>query len=97
MRNNWTFNLYTTAQSGQYSDTANTEEENAAATNGRVPGFSVWNTQLSYKLPQWKGSELAVGVNNLFDRRYYTRNVDTNGGRMVGAPRMVYLQARLAY
>ncbi|EHK65470.1 TonB-dependent siderophore receptor [Achromobacter arsenitoxydans] len=96
-RNNWTFNLFTTAQSGQYSDTANTEDENADASNGRVPGFSVWNTQLSYKLPQWKGSELAVGVNNLFDRRYYTRNVDTNGGRMVGAPRMVYLQARLAY
>ncbi|SSW66786.1 Fe(3+) dicitrate transport protein FecA [Achromobacter agilis] len=97
MRNNWTFNLFTTMQSGQYSDTANTEQENADATNGRVPGFSVWNTQLSYKLPQWKGSELAIGVNNLFDRRYYTRNVDTNGGRMVGAPRMVYLQARLAY
>ncbi|MEN4918994.1 TonB-dependent siderophore receptor [Achromobacter spanius] len=96
-RNNWTFNLFTTAQSGQYSDTANTEEENADATTGRVPGFSVWNTQLSYKFPQWRGSELAVGVNNLFDRRYYTRNVDTNGGRMVGAPRMVYLQARLAY
>jgi Fe(3+) dicitrate transport protein len=96
-RNNWTFNLYTMAQSGQYSDTANTEKENTDASNGRVPGFSVWNTQLSYKLPQWKGSELAVGVNNLFDRRYYSRNVDTNGGRMVGAPRMVYLQARLAY
>ncbi|GFN26169.1 TonB-dependent receptor [Achromobacter denitrificans] len=96
-RNNWTFNLYTMAQSGQYSDTANTEKENADASNGRVPGFSVWNTQLSYKLPQWKGSELAVGVNNLFDRRYYSRNVDTNGGRMVGAPRMVYLQAHLAY
>ncbi|OZI64027.1 TonB-dependent siderophore receptor [Bordetella genomosp. 1] len=96
-RDHWTFNLYTTAQSGQYSDTANTERETADASNGRVPGFSVWNTQLSYKLPQWKGSEVAVGVNNLFDRRYYTRNVDTNGGRMVGAPRMVYVQARLAY
>ena len=96
-RNHWTFNLYTTAQSGQYSDTANTRDENASASNGRVPGFSIWNTQLAYKLPQWKGSEVALGVNNVFDRRYYTRNVDTNGGRMVGAPRMVYVQARLAY
>lgn len=94
---NWALNLYTTAQSGQYSDTANTERESADAGNGRVPGFSVWNAQLSYKLPAWKGSELALGVNNLFDRRYYTRNVDTNGGRMVGAPRMIYVQARLAY
>ncbi|MCD0505664.1 TonB-dependent receptor family protein [Bordetella petrii] len=94
---NWAFDLFTTAQSSQYSDTANTEAESANARNGRVPGFSVWNAQLSYKLPARQGSELAVGVNNLFDRRYYTRNTDTNGGRMVGAPRMVYVQARLAY
>lgn len=93
----WTFNVFTTMQSGQYSDTANTERETADASNGRVPGFSVWNAQLSYKIPQWKGSELAFGVNNVFDRRYYTRNVDSNAGRMVGAPRMVYVQARLAY
>ncbi|WP_373454479.1 TonB-dependent siderophore receptor [Bordetella genomosp. 9] len=94
---NWVFNVFSTAQSSQYSDTANTDKESADATNGRVPGFSVWNAQLSYRLPQWKGSELAFGVNNVFDRRYYTRNTDTNGGRMVGAPRMVYVQARVAY
>jgi Fe(3+) dicitrate transport protein len=94
---NWAFNVFTTAQSSQYSDTANTGPETPDAMDGRVPGFSVWNAQLSYKIPSWKGSELALGVNNLFDRRYYTRNTDTNGGRMVGAPRMVYVQARLAY
>jgi Fe(3+) dicitrate transport protein len=94
---NWALNLFTTVQSGQYSDTANTERESAEADNGRVPGFNVWNAQLSYTLPDSEGSELVVGVNNLFDRRYYTRNVDNNGGRMVGAPRMVYVQARLAY
>ncbi len=91
---NWAFNLFTTAQSSQYSDTANTGPETPDALDGRVPGFSVWNAQLSYRLAQWKGSELALGINNLFDRRYYTRNIDTNGGRMVGAPRMVYVQAR---
>lgn len=95
--NNWAFNLFTTAQSSQYSDTANTVQESANARNGRVPGFSVWNAQLDYKIPGWKGSAVTLGVNNLFDRRYYTRNTDTNGGRMVGAPRMVYVQARLAY
>jgi Fe(3+) dicitrate transport protein len=94
---NWAFNVFTTMQSSQYSDTANTDQESPDALDGRVPGFSVWNAQLSYKIPSWKGSELALGVNNVFDRRYYTRNVDTNGGRMVGAPRMVYVQARLAY
>ena len=94
--NRWAFNLSTTMQSGQYSDTANTREENADASNGRVPGFSVWNAQVSYQLPR-HDSELIFGVNNLFDKRYYTRNVDGNAGRMVGAPRMFYVQARLAY
>lgn len=96
-RSNWALNVFATVQSSQYSDTANTVQESADATNGRVPGFSVWNAQVSYKIPGRKGSDLAFGVNNLFDRRYYSRNVDANGGRMVGAPRMVYIQARLAY
>jgi Fe(3+) dicitrate transport protein len=38
-----------------------------------------------------------AGVNNLADKRYYTRNVDGNAGRMVGAPRMAYVQLRVAY
>lgn len=38
-----------------------------------------------------------AGVNNLSDRRYYTRNVDGNAGRMVGAPRTAYLQLRASY
>ncbi|WP_442951960.1 TonB-dependent siderophore receptor [Orrella sp. JC864] len=96
-RGDWTLNLFTTAQGSQWSDTANTGPESADARNGRVPGFSVWNAQLSYKIPGRQGSDLALGVNNLFDRRYYTRNTDTNGGRMAGAPRMVYAQLRLAY
>lgn len=96
-RQNWALNVFATVQSSQYADTANTVQESADATNGRVPGFSVWNAQVNYKIPGRKGSDLAFGINNLFDRRYYSRNVDTNGGRMVGAPRMVYIQARLAY
>jgi Fe(3+) dicitrate transport protein len=95
--NDWSLNVFTTAQSGQYSDTANTRAESADAINGRVPGFSIWNAQLAYKIPNRKGSDLIFGVTNLFDRRYYTRNTDTNGGRMVGAPQMVYVQARLQY
>uniref|UniRef100_UPI00313B677D TonB-dependent siderophore receptor n=1 Tax=unclassified Cupriavidus TaxID=2640874 RepID=UPI00313B677D len=96
-RQSWALNVFATVQSSQYSDTANTVQESADALNGRVPGFSVWNAQVSYKIPGRKNSDLAFGVNNLFDHRYYTRNVDTNGGRMVGAPRMFYVQARLAY
>ena len=38
-----------------------------------------------------------VGVNNIADHRYYTRNVDGNPGRMVGAPRTFYVQGRYAF
>jgi Fe(3+) dicitrate transport protein len=43
------------------------------------------------------GYEVMAGVNNLAGKRYYTRNVDGNAGRMVGAPRLAYLQLRVAY
>jgi len=62
-----------------------------------VPGFRLWNAQLSWKAPLAKSLDLRLGVNNIADKRYYTRNVDGNAGRMVGAPRTVYVQGRLAF
>ena len=96
-RDAWGFNLSSTHQSGQYSDLANTEAESANANVGRIPGFRLWNVQLSWKVPHYKGSEIMVGVNNIGDKRYYTRNVDGNPGRMVGAPRTFYVQGRYAF
>jgi Fe(3+) dicitrate transport protein len=93
----WRLNLSTTHQSGQYSDAANTEAETANASVGRIPGFRLWNTQASWKVPGRKGTEMALGIHNLFDKRYYTRNIDGNPGRMVGAPRMFYVQGRYAF
>lgn len=93
----WTFDVSTTHQSSQYSDTANTVAETPDARVGRVPGFRVWDMQADWKIPNWKGSNVTVGINNLADNRYYTRNVDGNAGRMVGAPRMVYVQGHFVY
>ena len=93
----WRLNLSTTHQGKQYSDAANTEAESADASVGRIPGFRLWNLQASWKVPGAKGTDVALGVNNLFDKRYYTRNVDGNAGRMVGAPRMFYVQGRYAF
>jgi Fe(3+) dicitrate transport protein len=90
----WTANLSTTHQSKQYSDTANTVTETANGGAGQIPGFRLWNANLSWKL---RAYEVAAGVNNLADKRYYTRNVDGNLGRMVGAPRTAYLQLRMTY
>jgi Fe(3+) dicitrate transport protein len=93
----WTANLSSTHQSKQYSDTANTVAEAANASVGQIPGFRLWSAQLGWKLPGKPGYELMAGINNIADKRYYTRNVDGNAGRMVGAPRMAYLQLRASY
>jgi Fe(3+) dicitrate transport protein len=93
----WTANLSSTHQSKQYSDTANTVAEAANGGVGEVPGFRLWNAQLGWKLPGKPGYEVMAGVNNLADKRYYTRNVDGNAGRMAGAPRTGYVQLRVAY
>lgn len=93
----WGFNLSSTHQSRQFSDNANTVAENAGGSVGAIPGFRVWNAQVSLKVPGVKGFDVLAGVNNLSDKRYYTRNVDGNAGRMVGAPRTVYVQGRYAF
>jgi Fe(3+) dicitrate transport protein len=91
------FDASTTHQTGQFADNADTFVETASGNVGRVPGFRLWNAQVSWKPSRWRFVELEAGVNNLADKRYFTRNVDGNFGRMVGAPRMVYAQARLRY
>jgi Fe(3+) dicitrate transport protein len=93
----WTANISSTHQTRQYSDTANTVVETANGGAGVVPGFRLWNAQLGWKLAGKPGYEVMGGVNNIADKRYYTRNVDGNAGRMVGAPRTAYLQLRVAY
>jgi Fe(3+) dicitrate transport protein len=93
----WGFNLSSTHQSRQFSDNANTVAESANGGVGVIPGFRVWNAQVSWKMPGAKGFDVLAGINNLTDKRYYTRNIDGNLGRMVGAPRTVYVQGRYAF
>lgn len=90
-------NVSGTAQSAQYADTANTVAESADGANGRVPAFHVWNAQAGWKFDSHPRVDLLAGVNNIADARYYTRNVDGNAGRMVGAPRSAYVQLRVAF
>ena len=95
---NWAFNLSSTHQSGQFSDTANTVAESASAAVGLIPGFRLWNAQLGWKMAARSGAwKSTVGVNNLADKRYFTRTTDTNAGKLVGAPRTVYVQGRMTF
>lgn len=93
----WGVNLSSTHQSRQFADEANTVAENAAGDLGIIPGYRTWNAQLSWKVPHQKGLEVMAGVNNLSDKRYFTRTSDGNLGKMVGASRMVYLQGRWVF
>ncbi|MFM2087813.1 MAG: hypothetical protein RLZZ237_2682 [Pseudomonadota bacterium] len=93
----WGFDLSTTHQSRQFADEANTVLENAAGNLGIIPGYRTWNTQVKWKVPGQKGLELVAGANNLTNKSYFTRTSDSNLGKMVGAPRMMYLQGRLAF
>ena len=90
----WGMGLSTTHLSSQYSDNENTVAEPADASTGRVPGWRVWNIRGSWAPQTKKGIELQFGVNNLTDKRYWTRNVDGNLGRMLGMPRTIYVQGR---
>jgi Fe(3+) dicitrate transport protein len=93
----WAFNLSSTHQSSQFSDNTNAWAETVNGGAGLVPGYRLWNAQVGWKLPTATAIDLQMGVNNLADKRYYTRNVDGNAGRMVGAPRTTWVQARVAF
>ena len=86
-----------TAQSAQFSDAENTVAEAASAAVGRIPGVTVLNAQFGWKFAGKPGVELLAGINNLTDKRYYTRNVDGNAGRMVAAPLTSYVQLRTRF
>ncbi|MFC7288859.1 TonB-dependent receptor family protein [Herminiimonas glaciei] len=93
----WGFNLSSTHQSSQFADERNTVAESADGSNGLIPGFRLWNAQVNWKSKDKKGLEILAGVNNLTDKRYFTRTTDGNLGKLVGAPRMAYVQARYAF
>jgi Fe(3+) dicitrate transport protein len=96
----WTLNLNGYAQSDQFADDENTEAASADGKTGEIPGFVIWDAQLSYDLeaPGAYPLTLTAGVKNIFDERYFTRaSVENNGGLFVGTPRTVFVKARIAF
>jgi Fe(3+) dicitrate transport protein len=86
--------------SSAYSDAANTRQENAIASVGRLPSYAVWNAQWTQQLMKSGTSVLtgSLAVNNLFDRNYYYRGVDTSPwGRQPAPSRSVTLGLELTF
>ncbi|PLC04948.1 TonB-dependent siderophore receptor [Variovorax sp. RO1] len=103
-RGPWTVNADVYAQSKQRSPGAPDDGaryitlEDSTGRLGDIPGYATMNLRAAYDFgPSLSHLKLAVGVKNLFDRRYYNRSVDNNGGKYVGQPRTLYMQASLAF
>ena len=83
----------TVALSGYYfsqafNDAANTVQENAIASAGQLPAYMVWNTQVRHALFEHNGETFSasLAINNLFDRQYWFRGVDTSPWGRQAAP-----------
>ena len=73
-------------------------QEDATGRLGNIPGYALVNLRAGYDFGKnMRNLKVAVGVKNLFDRRYFNRSVDNNGGKYVGQPRTLYVQASVAF
>lgn len=100
----WTFNADVYMQSKQHSPGSPNEgakyvtDEDESGRLGDIPGFATVSLRAEYDFGhEMNDLKLAFGVKNLFDRRYYIRSKDNSGGKFVGMPRTVYLQASVAF
>lgn len=75
-----TFSLSGYYFSKSFSDPANTVAENSNGSIGEMPAYWVWNAQVSRDLYKSAKTVLNgyVGVNNLFNRDYWFRGIDTS-------------------
>jgi Fe(3+) dicitrate transport protein len=103
-RGPWTFNADVYAQSKQRSPGSPDDGaryvtiEDSTGRLGNIPGYATMNLRAAYDFGKnMSNLKVAVGIKNLFDRRYFNRSVDNNGGKYVGQPRTVYLQASVAF
>lgn len=74
----------------QFSDAANTTSVVPAATQGKVPAYSVLDASFSYVYKRWK---IDTGVTNLLDQRYFTRRATgyPGPGIIPSEPRSFYV------
>lgn len=57
--------------SPMYSDANNTESASASGTDGVIPSYTITDLTASYKFS--KNVSIKAGINNLLDKRYFTR------------------------
>jgi Fe(3+) dicitrate transport protein len=91
-RGTLTSNVNGSCRSDAFSDAENTVEESANGAKGLVPGGCVANVHVSDEIRvEDQKFRVGLGVNNVFDARLYTRNVDYSQGRVPSPGRSVLL------
>lgn len=100
----WVFNTDVFMQSKQHSPgnvaegAAYVTVEDASGRLGDIPSYATVNIGATYAPEIASGKfKLGFGVKNLFDKRYYTRSTDNNGGKFVGQPQTFYVNASAAF
>jgi len=90
------FNVNGSYLSSAYTDAANTVLENAVGDKGKIPGYWLWNAQITKDFRVDKANmRVGLGGNNLFNQDYYFRGVDTSLGRVPGPGRSVMLSVQM--
>lgn len=65
-----TFSLQESTVSQCYTDASNVEHS-ASGVTGIIPAYTVWDLSSHIRLTTWLAVE--ININNIFDRRYFTR------------------------
>lgn len=76
----WTYSLDGLFVSSAYTDAANSGDEDATASVGKLPAYWVWNTAIEreFKLQDHSVLTASAGISNVFNREYYFRGIDTS-------------------
>ena len=87
---NFTSYLQYSYISDQYSDSSNAIESNLSGVIGKIPEYNVMDFSMNYKLNKVK---LEFGVNNVFDKSYFTRRATAYPGPGIipSPPRNYYI------
>lgn len=96
----WDLNLTGVYVSDSFSDAANTKEETANGSAGELPSYTLVNARIGRDVLLSDGNKLnlALSVNNLFDKDYYFRGVDVSPvGRLPTPGRSFTLSAQMDF
>ena len=95
----WNYNVSGYYLSKAFSDAANTSPQDNGGINGPIPSYWLWNASINKQTKLSNDTNLFVSFSilNLFDKRYYFRNVDVSGGITPAPGRTFVLDTQIKF